>query len=62
MEESEGNDDLRAEYLCPYCAEDYDVVSLCCHIDEHHPIQAKNGVRFPFLLSTYQLPITDTTS
>ncbi|XP_014499148.1 protein DEHYDRATION-INDUCED 19 homolog 4 [Vigna radiata var. radiata] len=44
MEESEGNDDLRAEYLCPYCAEDYDVVSLCCHIDEHHPIQAKNGV------------------
>ncbi|KOM29180.1 hypothetical protein LR48_Vigan635s010500 [Vigna angularis] len=43
MEESEGNDDLRAEYLCPYCAEDYDVVSLCCHIDEHHPIQAKNG-------------------
>ncbi|QCE13314.1 Protein dehydration-induced 19 [Vigna unguiculata] len=44
MEESEGNDDLRAEYLCPFCAEDYDVVSLCCHIDDHHPIQAKNGV------------------
>ncbi|ESW10952.1 hypothetical protein PHAVU_009G252700 [Phaseolus vulgaris] len=44
MEESEGNDDFRAEYLCPFCAEDYDVVSLCCHIDDHHPIQAKNGV------------------
>ncbi|RZB64635.1 Protein DEHYDRATION-INDUCED 19-like 7 isoform J, partial [Glycine soja] len=43
-EESEGNDDFRAEFLCPFCAEDYDVVSLCCHIDDHHPIQAKNGV------------------
>ncbi|CAJ1963300.1 unnamed protein product [Sphenostylis stenocarpa] len=44
MEEREGNDDFRAEYLCPFCAEDYDVVSLCCHIDDHHPLQAKNGV------------------
>ena len=45
VEESEGSDDFRAEFLCPFCAEDYDVVSLCCHIDDHHPIQAKNGVR-----------------
>ncbi|TKY72542.1 DEHYDRATION-INDUCED 19-like 7 [Spatholobus suberectus] len=44
VEESEGNDDFRAEFLCPFCAEDYDVVSLCCHIDDHHPLQAKNGV------------------
>ncbi|KAG4990457.1 hypothetical protein JHK82_023961 [Glycine max] len=44
VEESEGSDDFRAEFLCPFCAEDYDVVSLCCHIDDHHPIQAKNGV------------------
>lgn len=39
-----GGDDLRAEYLCPFCAEDYDVVSLCCHIDEEHPLQASTGV------------------
>ncbi|XP_045807673.1 protein DEHYDRATION-INDUCED 19 homolog 4-like [Trifolium pratense] len=39
-----GGDDLRAEYLCPFCAEDYDVVSLCCHIDEEHPLQANTGV------------------
>ncbi|GAU33839.1 hypothetical protein TSUD_393470 [Trifolium subterraneum] len=38
-----GGDDLRAEYLCPFCAEDYDVVSLCCHIDEEHPLQANTG-------------------
>nr|KYP47275.1 Protein DEHYDRATION-INDUCED 19 isogeny 7 [Cajanus cajan] len=44
VEEIEGGDDYRSEFLCPFCAEDYDVVSLCCHIDDHHPIQAKNGV------------------
>ncbi|CAA0817542.1 Protein DEHYDRATION-INDUCED 19 homolog 3 [Striga hermonthica] len=32
------------EYLCPFCAEDFDMVGLCCHIDEMHPVSAKNGV------------------
>ncbi|KAL6522866.1 hypothetical protein OROHE_016713 [Orobanche hederae] len=31
------------EYLCPFCAEDFDMVGLCCHIDEMHTIPAKNG-------------------
>nr|XP_043608984.1 protein DEHYDRATION-INDUCED 19 homolog 4-like [Erigeron canadensis] len=43
VEESDG-DEQRAEYLCPFCAEDFDIVGLCCHIDEEHPVQAKNGV------------------
>ncbi|KAK4265842.1 hypothetical protein QN277_026838 [Acacia crassicarpa] len=43
-EDLEGDDDLRAEFICPFCAEDYDVVGLCCHIDEDHPVEAKNGV------------------
>jgi hypothetical protein len=38
------DDDFRAEFLCPFCAEDFDMVGLCCHIDEEHPIEAKNGV------------------
>ncbi|KAK7303727.1 hypothetical protein RJT34_14640 [Clitoria ternatea] len=44
VDDGEGGDDLRAEFLCPFCAADYDVVSLCCHIDQDHPLQAKNGV------------------
>ncbi|CAL0309269.1 unnamed protein product [Lupinus luteus] len=40
----DGGDHLRSEFLCPFCAEDYDVVALCCHIDEEHPLEAKNGV------------------
>ncbi|PQQ16592.1 protein DEHYDRATION-INDUCED 19 homolog 4-like [Prunus yedoensis var. nudiflora] len=43
-EETDGDDELKAEFLCPFCAEDFDVVGLCCHIDEEHPVEAKNGV------------------
>ncbi|XP_021906978.1 protein DEHYDRATION-INDUCED 19 homolog 4-like isoform X2 [Carica papaya] len=43
-DETEGDDDLKSEFLCPFCAEEFDVVGLCCHIDEEHPVEAKNGV------------------
>ncbi|XP_048321046.1 protein DEHYDRATION-INDUCED 19 homolog 4 [Ziziphus jujuba] len=43
-EETDRDDDLKAEFLCPFCAEDFDVVGLCCHIDEEHPVEAKNGI------------------
>ncbi|KAL3505671.1 hypothetical protein ACH5RR_031053 [Cinchona calisaya] len=39
-----GEEESRPEFLCPFCAEDFDVVGLCCHIDEEHAIEAKNGV------------------
>ncbi|KAI3822367.1 hypothetical protein L1987_09956 [Smallanthus sonchifolius] len=45
VEETDG-DERRPEYLCPFCAEDFDIVGLCCHIDEEHTVQAKNGRRF----------------
>ena len=43
-EDIDGEDESRPEFLCPFCAEDFDVVGLCCHIDEEHAIEAKNGV------------------
>ncbi|XP_008807754.2 protein DEHYDRATION-INDUCED 19 homolog 2-like [Phoenix dactylifera] len=39
-----GEDDSRAEFPCPFCSEDFDIVGLCCHIDDEHPVEAKNGV------------------
>ncbi|CAN1151065.1 Protein DEHYDRATION-INDUCED 19 homolog 7 [Linum perenne] len=42
-EERELEDDPKAEYLCPFCAEDFDVLGLCCHMDEEHPVETKNG-------------------
>uniref|UniRef100_A0A803KNU7 Uncharacterized protein n=1 Tax=Chenopodium quinoa TaxID=63459 RepID=A0A803KNU7_CHEQI len=44
FEDIEGDDDIREEFPCPFCAEYFDIVGLCCHIDNEHPIEAKNGV------------------
>ncbi|KAL0367780.1 UNVERIFIED_CONTAM: protein dehydration-induced [Sesamum radiatum] len=43
-DEFEEEEETRPEFLCPFCAEDFDVVGLCCHIDEEHAAEAKNGV------------------
>ncbi|OWM71152.1 hypothetical protein CDL15_Pgr011279 [Punica granatum] len=32
------------EYTCPYCAEDFDILGLYCHMDEEHPIAVKAGI------------------
>lgn len=44
FEDLEGDDDIREEFPCPFCSEYLDIVGLCCHIDEEHPIEARNGV------------------
>ncbi|XP_058076254.1 protein DEHYDRATION-INDUCED 19 homolog 2-like isoform X1 [Magnolia sinica] len=44
FEEMDGDDDSRAEFSCPFCSEDFDIVGLCCHIDDEHPVEAKSGV------------------
>lgn len=41
--DSDGDDDLKMDYPCPFCSEDFDVVNLCSHIDEEHP-DAGSGV------------------
>ncbi|XP_008797403.2 protein DEHYDRATION-INDUCED 19 homolog 2-like isoform X2 [Phoenix dactylifera] len=43
-----GAEDSSAEFRCPFCSEDFDIVGLCCHIDEEHPVEAKNGCRRRF--------------
>ncbi|GAV66373.1 Di19 domain-containing protein [Cephalotus follicularis] len=44
FEEIDGDDDIREEFPCPFCSEYFDIVGLCCHIDDEHPLEAKNGV------------------
>ncbi|XP_073006068.1 protein DEHYDRATION-INDUCED 19 homolog 2-like [Typha latifolia] len=45
FEEIDGGDDEPSlVFGCPFCGEDLDFVGLCCHIDDEHPIEAKNGV------------------
>ncbi|KAH6794175.1 Drought-responsive family protein [Perilla frutescens var. hirtella] len=44
FEEMDMDDDIREEYPCPFCSDYFDIVGLCCHIDDEHPIEARNGV------------------
>ncbi|KAA8549118.1 hypothetical protein F0562_000802 [Nyssa sinensis] len=44
IEEIEEDDDLKSELICPFCSEDFDLVGLCCHIDDEHPAEAQTGV------------------
>ncbi|NP_001313750.1 protein DEHYDRATION-INDUCED 19 homolog 3 [Gossypium hirsutum] len=44
FEEIDEEDDIREEFPCPFCSEYFDIVGLCCHIDDEHPVEAKNGV------------------
>ncbi|KAK6159825.1 hypothetical protein DH2020_003206 [Rehmannia glutinosa] len=44
FEEIDMDDDIRDEYPCPFCSDYFDIVGLCCHIDDEHPVEAKNGV------------------
>ncbi|KAG8479274.1 hypothetical protein CXB51_029844 [Gossypium anomalum] len=44
FEEMDGEDDVREEFPCPFCSEYFDIVGLCCHIDDEHPVEANNGV------------------
>ncbi|CAA7399879.1 unnamed protein product [Spirodela intermedia] len=39
-----GADDSLAEFACPFCFEDFDIVGLCGHIDDEHRGEAKNEV------------------
>ncbi|XP_073118574.1 protein DEHYDRATION-INDUCED 19 homolog 3 isoform X2 [Henckelia pumila] len=44
FEELEVEDDTREEYICPFCSEYFDIVGLCCHIDDEHPVETNSGV------------------
>ncbi|GMH07730.1 hypothetical protein Nepgr_009570 [Nepenthes gracilis] len=44
FEDIDGDDDVRENFPCPFCSECFDIVGLCCHIDDEHPVEAKNGV------------------
>ncbi|KZV19475.1 protein DEHYDRATION-INDUCED 193 [Dorcoceras hygrometricum] len=44
FEEIEADDEKKEEYNCPFCSEYFDIVGLCCHLDDEHPVEARNGV------------------
>lgn len=48
-------DEFRPEFPCPYCYEDFDVASLCSHLEDDHSCESKVTVR-PFSHSICLFP------
>ncbi|XP_010414969.1 PREDICTED: protein DEHYDRATION-INDUCED 19 [Camelina sativa] len=44
FEEIDGDDVSQEEFACPFCAESFDIIGLCCHIDDEHTLESKNAV------------------
>ncbi|CAN0853138.1 Protein DEHYDRATION-INDUCED 19, partial [Linum grandiflorum] len=41
VEEFEVEEDVRPDIPCPYCYEDFDVLSLCSHLEDEHPCESR---------------------
>ncbi|KAH1259056.1 Protein DEHYDRATION-INDUCED 19 2 [Glycine max] len=52
LDEVNGDEELRTAYPCPFCAENFDLLELCCHVDLDHPIEAKSGHQFAAFVSS----------
>lgn len=41
MDDFEVEEDVRPDFPCPYCYEDFDIASLCSHLEDEHSCESK---------------------
>ncbi|XP_057948592.1 protein DEHYDRATION-INDUCED 19-like [Malania oleifera] len=41
IDDFEVEDEVRPDFSCPYCYEDFDIASLCSHLEDEHPCETK---------------------
>ncbi|XP_022724178.1 protein DEHYDRATION-INDUCED 19 homolog 4-like isoform X1 [Durio zibethinus] len=41
IDDFEVEDEVRPDFPCPYCYEDFDISSLCSHLENEHPCESK---------------------
>jgi hypothetical protein len=46
LDDVDGDEDMRPEFSCPYCDEDFDITSLCSHLENEHCFESKPAVSF----------------
>lgn len=46
LDDVDGDEDLRAEFSCPYCYEEFDITALCSHLEEEHCFESRAAVSF----------------
>ncbi|KAE8714976.1 integrator complex subunit 9-like [Hibiscus syriacus] len=44
IDDFEVENEVRPDFPCPYCYEDFDIVSLCSHLEDEHPCESKVAV------------------
>lgn len=44
LDDVDGDEDLRAEFSCPYCYEEFDITALCSHLEEEHCFESRAAV------------------
>ncbi len=48
LDDVDGDEDVRPDFSCPYCYEDFDITSLCAHLEDEHCFESKPAVsQFP---------------
>lgn len=52
----EVEDEYKQEFSCPFCAEEFDIVGLFCHMDDEHQLELRNGVIFSPAFQPASLP------
>lgn len=41
IDDFEVEDEVRSDFPCPYCYEDYDIASLCSHLEDEHSSESR---------------------
>ncbi|GLT29501.1 hypothetical protein SLA2020_043640 [Shorea laevis] len=41
IDDFEVDDEIRPDFPCPYCYEDFDIASLCSHLEDEHSCESK---------------------
>ncbi|XVE88089.1 hypothetical protein DITRI_Ditri19aG0040600 [Diplodiscus trichospermus] len=44
VDDFEVDDEVRPDFPCPYCYEDFDIASLCSHLEDEHPCESKVAI------------------
>jgi hypothetical protein len=44
LDDVDGDEDMRAEFSCPYCYEEFDIAALCSHLEEEHCFESRAGM------------------
>ena len=53
IDDFEVEDEVRPDLPCPYCYEDFDIVSLCSHLEDEHSCESKVTVRVSLRIPSY---------